>query len=331
MRVLFAGSPLIAVPSLEALVRLTRDEPGIGIAGVLTNPDSPRGRHGTSEPTDVGAAADRLSAELVAEGRTPLTQLKCEKLDAAAREAVTACKPDLLVSFAYGRIFGPQFLALFPLGGVNIHPSLLPTYRGATPIPQAILNRDTETGITIQKLAPEMDAGDILAQERFPLTGRETTGSLSDTAAQKAAALLTGLIREWGRGVPNGVIRGQPQNHAAASYCSLITKDEGRIDWTRSAADIDARIRAFTPWPLCLTRQGEQELYILAGRPAPVSSDTVTAPSGTVLGIDKQLGILIQTGDGVFAAERLQYRTKKALDWRAFLNGAHHFIGSRLE
>jgi methionyl-tRNA formyltransferase len=274
----------------------------------------------------VGAAADRLSAEFLSRGRAPLTRLKCEKLDAAARDAVIACKPDILVSFAYGHIFGPRFLALFPSGGVNIHPSLLPQYRGASPIPQAILNRDSELGITIQQLALEMDAGDILVQERFPLTGRETTASLSGTAAQKAAALLIPLIRELSR----GAIHGRPQNHAEASYCSRITREEGRIDWTRSAADIDARIRAFTPWPLCMTGQGEQELYILAGRPFAQGAVTAAAP-GAVSGVDQQRGRLQHTGAGVFVAERLQYRTKKALDWRAFLNGAHHFIGSRLE
>jgi methionyl-tRNA formyltransferase len=263
--------------------------------------------------------------------------LKPEKLDAGAREAVAALNPDLLVSFAYGRIFGPKFLGLFPLGGINIHPSLLPRYRGPTPIQAAILNRDTETGITIQRLAPEMDAGDILAQKRFPLTGRETTLSLSETAAGKSAALLKEIIRK----LHADGLEGTPQVHSEAVYCRLIGKEDGRIDWTAPAVEIDARIRAFTPWPLSLTRHGEAGLYVLEGRPwekagpegtsgTAIPAETGAEQPGTVLGIDKDCGILIKTGNGIYAAEKLQYRTKKALDWRSFLNGAPGFIGSRL-
>jgi methionyl-tRNA formyltransferase len=302
------------------------------VVGALTNPDTPKGRRGTPEPTEVGAAAEALSAALRERGKPGLAVLKPEKLDAGAREAAGALKPDLLVSFAYGRIFGPRFLDLFPLGGINIHPSLLPKYRGPTPIQAAILNRDAETGVSIQRLALEMDAGDILARERFPLTGRETAASLSGIAAQRSAALLVPLVRQ----LAGGGIAGTPQNHAEAVYCRLLTKEDGRIDWNAGAPEIDARIRAFTPWPLCLTRHGEADLYILEGRPRedagpPDAAISAGKPApGTVLGIDKGRGILIQTGNGIYAAQRLQYRTKKALEWRSFLNGAPGFIGSRL-
>jgi methionyl-tRNA formyltransferase len=332
LRILFAGSPEIAVPALEALLSPDLEEEGIELVGVLTNPDSPRGRHGVPEPTAVGAAAEALSEVLASGGKPPLVQLKPPRLDAQARDAAAALRPDLLISFAYGRIFGPKFLALFPLGGINIHPSLLPKYRGATPIPAAILGRDWETGITIQRLAPEMDAGDILAQERFPLNGRETTGTLGETAGRRGAAMLPAVVR----GLARGGLRGKPQNPGEATYCGLITREDGLLDWTGAAADIDARIRAFTPWPLCRTRHGGRELYILEGEPW-VAEDPAAGPAtgpaaypGTVLGIDKGRGILIQTGNGVFAARRLQYAGRKALEWRAFLNGVRDFIGSRL-
>jgi methionyl-tRNA formyltransferase len=289
------------------------------VVGVLTNVDTPKGRRGTPEPTAVGAAALRE------QGRPPVVVLKPEKLDAPAREAVAALKPDLLVTFAYGRIFGPKFLSLFPLGGINIHPSLLPKYRGPAPIQAAILNRDAETGISIQRIALQMDCGDILVQEKFPLTGRETAASLSGIAARKSAALLPPLIRELASGGAAGI----PQNHEDAVYCRLIKKEDGRIDWSAGALEIDARIRAFTPWPLSLTCHGEAGLCILEGRPWEAAGST-TEPPGTVLGIDKGRGILIQTGNGVYVAERLQYRARKALDWRSFLNGVPGFIGSRL-
>jgi methionyl-tRNA formyltransferase len=321
MRILFAGSPAIAVPSLEAAAR------GGELAGLLTNPDSPRGRNGRREATAAAAAAERISGERVRSGLSPIPVLKPEKLDGEAREAVLALKPDLLVSFAYGRMFGPKFLSLFPLGGINIHPSLLPKYRGASPIPQAILERDTETGITIQRLAAEMDSGDILAQEAFPLDGRETAESLGEAAAEKAAALLPSVLE----GLAGGVLRGRPQNHGEASYCSLISREDGIIDWNAGAAEIDARIRAFTPWPLCRTKFRGQELYIREARPLEKRPEGIPrAEPGTVLGIDKGAGILVQTGDGVLAARVLQLEARKALDWRAFLNGVRNFTGSRL-
>jgi len=314
LRILFAGSPGIAVPALEAVAALGQD---FTLAGLLTNPDSPRGRSGRPEPTECAAALNRISPE------TPA--LKPEKLDAAARAMVEALNPDILVSFAYGKIFGPKFLALFPHGGINVHPSLLPKYRGPTPIPAAILNRETETGITIQRLAPEMDSGDVLAREKVPLDGRETAASLSETMAKKAAELLPGVLA----GVASGRLRGEPQDHDAASYCSLIAKTDGLIDWNAGAPEIDARIRAYTPWPLCWTTHGDTHLFILKAR-ALDSQAGRDGPSGKVLGKDANNGIIIGTGKGVLAVRELQYRTKKALEWKAFLNGARNFVGERL-
>jgi methionyl-tRNA formyltransferase len=350
LRILFAGSPGIAVPSLEALAELAGEDAGFELAGVLTNPDSPRGRHGRPEPTEAGAAAAVISEKLIVRGKPPLVIIKALTVNARTRAEVEALKPDLLVSFAYGRIFGPKFLALFPLGGINIHPSLLPKYRGAAPIPAAILQRESKTGISIQRLAAEMDSGDILTQEEFSLTGQETTETLSEIMAWKAAALLPETVK----GLAMGTIVGYAQNHGDATYCSLISKEDGRIDWGQSAADIEARIRAFTPWPLSWTKHGEEYLYILEAAPwegpergsgegsegggtsvPGVGPELGAEKSGSrepgrVLGVDKGRGILIQTGDGVLLVTRLQYRARKALDWQAFLNGAREFIGSRL-
>ncbi|MDR2921759.1 MAG: methionyl-tRNA formyltransferase, partial [Treponema sp.] len=254
MKVLFAGSPAIAVPALEAVSR----EEGIALA-VLAGPDSPKGRDKMPLPCETAQAAEAISARLVREGKPPVPVLKPHKLDAQAREQVFALKPDLLVSFAYGRIFGPKFLALFPLGGINIHPSLLPKYRGPSPIPAAILSREAETGISIQKLAPQMDSGDIIAQERVPLAGRETTASLGALMAHKAAELLPAVLHD----IEAGRAQAVPQNHSEATYCSLIAGEDGLIDWNKSAAEIDARIRAFDPWPLCWTMHEGLRLFIL--------------------------------------------------------------------
>jgi methionyl-tRNA formyltransferase len=318
--VIFAGSPAIAVPALRALANL--ESAGVcRLAGVLTNPDAAKGRGGKSAPTETAAAALDLDP------RPPI--LKFEKLDGDAREAAAALKPDLLASFAYGKIFGPKFLALFPLGGVNVHPSLLPRWRGAAPIQAAILHGDAETGVCVQRLAAEMDCGEILARERFPLSGRETALSLGKAAAEKGAALLAGVIR---RAAADGKLpAGEAQDETAAVYSALITREMGRIDWNAAAAEIDRKIRAFTPWPPCVTRFSGEDIYLLEGRPFLDDAGSAEALPGTVLGTDRQRGILIQTGGGVFAAEKLQFPARKALDWRSFLNGTRNFIGSRLE
>jgi methionyl-tRNA formyltransferase len=315
MRILFAASPAIAVPALETIAALGGKEKDFVLAGLLTNPDSPRGRSNRPEPTDCASAALRFSIPL----------LKPEKLDGVAREQTAALKPDILVSFAYGKIFGPKYLALFPLGGINLHPSLLPRYRGPTPIPAAIINRETVTGMTIQRLAAEMDAGDILAQEMVPLAGRETTADLSETMAKKAAEMIPDTLR----GIAAGNQRGKPQDHGAATYCSLLEKKDGLIDWSQSAAEIEARIRAFDPWPLSWTTHGEMELFILKAEVLEDDPSLLIIP-GQVLGKDKNKGILIQTGKGILAVSELKYRTKKAMDWKAFLNGARNFIDTRL-
>ena len=326
MRVLFAGSPSIAVPSLETLYsRCGRGESEIKLAGVLTNPDSSRGRHGTPQPTEVGEAAQRILRQAEEQGGDVFQILKPEKLDAALREQVGALKPDLLVSFACGYFFGPKFLALFPLGGINIHPSLLPKYRGPAPIQAAILNRDAVTGISVQKLAQEMDSGDILAVEHLQLTGRETAGSLSELVSKKAALMLPEVFGKIAAGE-----QGVPQDHSMASFCSLISRDDALIDWNGSAAQIEAKIRAFDPWPLCRTIHDEKELFILKASVRADGGGRGAKQPGLVLGIDKQDGILVQTGEGILAVSELQYQAKKALFWRDFLNGARNFTGSKL-
>jgi methionyl-tRNA formyltransferase len=320
MRILFAASPGIAIPCLEALCNIDNIE----LVGVLTNPDSAKGRSGAPVPTEAGEAAEKFLAVSLKK----FDILKPVKLDAKAREQVSALKPDLLVSFAYGRLFGPRFLSLFPLGGINIHPSLLPKYRGPSPIQAAILNRDTVTGVSIQTLALEMDCGDILAAEQLQLTGTETALSLSETVSKKAPVLLSGVLKK----IADGTAQKHAQNNSEASYCKLFSKDDSFINWEKSALEIDAVIRAFTPWPLCRTIHKERELIILK---ASIHRDRVRSvplqgKPGLVLGTDMNYGILIQTGDGILAVTELQYQAKKALFWRDFINGARDFQGSQL-
>jgi methionyl-tRNA formyltransferase len=330
LRLLFAGSPAIALPSLAVIAEgcLSRDRaPRWTLAGVLTNPDKPRGRSGVCEATEVAAASERYRAAFAEAGLRSFAVLKPETLGEQAREETAALRPDLLVCFAYGRIFGPKFMSLFPLGGINIHPSLLPKYRGASPIQEAVLNGDGFTGVSIQMIAPEMDTGNLLAQKTIALDGRETTESLSIRAAETAAALLGETLDRIAKAGNAGA--GTPQE-GEASYCSRIEKKSGVIDWNQGAGVIDRRIRAFTPWPLARTGHNGQILYILEAAPFAGQTAGNGALPGQVLGTDKKNGILIQTGDGILAVSRLQYQARKALSWEAFLNGARDFTGSRL-
>jgi len=314
--VLFAGSPECAVPSLEAVARSNR------IVAVLTNPPARSGRSGTLVPTPVALAAERLIVAGIIPQGTPI--LTPEKITQDVRDAIAATKPEIMACFAYGKIFGPKTLALFPLGAVNLHPSLLPRWRGCAPVPAAILARDRETGISIQKMALEMDAGDIIIQHKIALDGTETAESLLARAAREGAPLLVEALSRF----EHGPVPAVPQNGAEATYCAMLKKEDGEIDWNAAAADIDARIRAFHPWPGAFTSAGDNVLLVLE---AGVFSGSVPGAGdppapGTVLGIDKKAGILVQTGYGTLALGRLQWRTKKPLDWKSFLNGSRDFM-----
>ena len=290
MRILFAGSPVIAVPALRALSEMeckrsfdngktSVERTVVELAGILTNPDAPQGRKKDLLPSDVSLATADLSAERQKNGFPSIAQFKFSKLNSIAREQIAALKCDLLVCFAYGRIFGSKFLSMFPLGGINIHPSLLPRFRGPSPIPAAILAGDRETGVTIQTLAGEMDAGHILAQEKIPLDGSETTATLGAAAAFVAARMLWDLIPAIAAGKTNPY----PQQGEPV-YCTLIKKDHGKIDWNLDAGLIDAQVRAYDPWPLCYTRWNGEDLFILEGWIFSAKNDPAAVNlSGTVL------------------------------------------------
>jgi methionyl-tRNA formyltransferase len=308
MKILFAGTPAIAVPPLRAAAASHT------VVGVLTNPDRAAGRGRQLSVSPVKAAALELG----------LGVLQPEKPDAACRNAILALQPEVLVSVAYGRIFGPKFLGCFPKGGINLHPSLLPRWRGPCPINAAILHGDSETGVTIQSLALDMDAGDIILQESFPLAGKETAAALAETAAEKGAALLVRALNLIAAGKDSRI----PQDPSKVSYCGLLDREQGKIDWNNTAVHIGRMIRAFDPWPGVWTSFNGASLRILAADALP-GAQRPSVP-GTVTGVDTQRGILIQTGNGFLAVRELQLQSKKAMNFVSFLNGVRGFTGSVL-
>ncbi len=288
------------------------------ICAVLTSPDRPAGRGRELLASPVKSLALELGLPI----------LQPDRLGSESREAVAALSPDLLVVVAYGHIFGPKFLTLFAKGAINLHPSLLPRHRGPSPIAAAILAGDRETGITIQRLALEVDAGPVLKQLVIPLGERETTATLSETVAREGAALLAEVCRNIDR------ITETVQDPGLATYTRLITKEDGIVDWRLSAEEIDRMVRAFTPWPHARTTFRGGELHLLeaspVGRVLPAAASLHAAPEspGRVVGIDTQEGILVQTGSGVLGVRMLQLPSKKPLHWKDFVNGVRDLAGS---
>ena len=336
LKVLFGGSPACAAKALELILKDSAmsnsvPEEEYKIVGVLTYPPSAQGRHKELIPTEVEQYTliwNRARNDNVA-------IFSPEHIKQAEREQIASLEPDIFVCFAYGHILGPKLFSLFKFGGINLHPSLLPKYRGATPVNAAILNCDDETGFSIQKMALGMDEGDILYQQKERLTGTETAEQVLKNSALYGGMNITQILRKIAK---TGKLPDSFPQEGKASYCSIIKKEDGKINWNNSAEKIDAQIRAYTPWPGCFTTSGNLQLRILKARAAskvaaqdPSIVKNTSAVPGTVLEYNKQRGILIQTGSGVLIATELQWQAKKAMDYKSFMNGARNFIGTVLE
>ncbi len=313
MRILFAGTADIAVPTLRSLACQFE------VGAVLTNPDKKGSRGKALLPSAVKEQAIALG----------LPVLQPESLRTEARSLVASYGCDTLVCFAYGKIFGPRFLSLFSGEKLNIHPSMLPLLRGPSPIQGAILNQFETTGISIQRLASEMDSGDLLLSEEFALQGDETTQSLSDFVKEKAALLAVQAMQM----VADGSASFVPQT-GEATYTTLIKREMALIDWNLPSKAIHALVRAMNPWPKAYTTFEGETLFItsVVGPLSEAGSDAVPSGTevGTVVSRQKGKGIAIATGDGLLWIDRLQLEKRKEMDWVSFLPGNRTFLGTKL-
>lgn len=335
LRVIYGGSPAASAKALELILKdsvMSSDmDEEYKIVGVLTNPPSAQGRHKENIPTEVEQYT-RIWNEARGDNIKILTP---QHILEPERKIISELKPDIFVCFAYGHILGPKFFSLFRFGGINLHPSLLPKYRGATPVNACILNQDDKTGISIQKMALGIDEGDIIHQSETSLAGTETAEMLLKRSSLYGGMEITNILRYTAK--KNELPPSHPQE-GQSSYCSQIKKEDGKIDWREDARTIDAKIRAYTPWPGCFTSANGIQLRILKAAAASkiaiqdtsIPQNTSAVP-GTVLSYNKQRGILIQTGDGILIATELQWQAKKAMDYKSFMNGARNFIGTVLE
>lgn len=276
MRVLFMGTPDFAVPSLEALVQA-----GYEVCGVFTQPDKPKNRGMKLVAPPVKQKAQGL--------KIPVFQP--EKLrDGTALETIRKLAPELIVVAAYGRILPDEILDFPKLGCINVHSSLLPKYRGAAPIHWAMLNGEEETGVTIMHMASELDAGDIIMQEKTSIDKDETVETLYSRLAETGGALLIKAVKALEAGTAPRV----PQNPAQVSYAPMLSRELSPIDWNKSAWEIHNQIRALIPWPAASTDLlPGQTIKVFASQ---VGGETGKAP-GTILEAGKS-GIAVACGDG---------------------------------
>ena len=309
MKILFAGSDEIAVPVLTYLASHNL------VGAVLTTPDAP-GRRGKSLlPPPVKARALELG----------LPVLQPEHLKKEAREDAAAQCCDTLLSFCYGKIFGPRFLSLFKRK-FNIHPSMLPCYRGCAPLQAAILNQDDTCAISIQDIAPALDEGDIYITQSFRLDGTETITSLSEKVASLAPSLVEDLLMNI------DVFKPRRQSEDGVSYTTFVKKDDARLDFTRSARALHSAVRAYEKWPKAYCLLDGQPLYLLGvyGSVFDIPDEQCAEAPGTVVSHEKGKGFRIATGNGYLYVSELQLPTKKAMDSAAFLNGRHDMISKVL-
>jgi methionyl-tRNA formyltransferase len=304
MRIVFFGSPEAALPALRGLLAA-----GHSIETVVTQPDKPSGRGKKIGASPVKEFA--LSHEL------PFYQPEKIRTTPGAPERLRAARADIFVVVAYGQILPREIIDIPPHKTVNLHFSLLPRYRGAAPIQGTLLNGETRTGVTISRLNERMDEGDILTQSETPVLARENAGELEARLAGIGAVLLVETLARIDEIPP------QPQDPAAATPAPKIRKEEGRLDWSRTAGEVDRRVRAFSPRPTAFTSFKGQRLIVLEGTPLPGTNACGTP--GTVFRIAKG-GLEICCGGGIlYRIERLQPESRGAMDAYAFtLNGRVH-------
>ena len=300
MRIVFMGTPEFAVPSLRQLIA-----DGHEIVCVLTQPDKPKNRGMKLMPSPVKVVAMEHQIEVY----QPVTLKSGEAL-----ERLSALKPELIVVAAYGKILPKEILDLPRLGCINVHSSLLPRYRGAAPINWAILNGETETGVTIMYMAEGLDTGDIISQRATAIDPDETVEALHDRLALLGAELLGETVAAIGAGTAQRV----PQNDAESCYAPMLSRQLSPIDFSRSAHEIHNQVRGLIPWPATTMEIKGQTFKIFAVEETGMES---TQGAGTLLGADKQ-GINVVCGDGkVLRILELQAPGKKRMRAVDYLRG----------
>jgi len=307
LKLVFFGTPDFAVQSLEALVHSHHE-----VAGVVTQPDRPkgRGRKVVASPIKRLAQERGLSVFQPEKASSPEFVQKLHELG-----------PDLIVVAAYGEILKRDVLQAPVRGSINVHASLLPKYRGSSPIQAAIINGDEVTGVTIIQMDERMDTGDILGQTEVPIDVNDTASTLHDKLAQVGARLLVETVDQ----IERGTIVRTPQDDEAATYTKRLRKEDGAIDWNVPADRLHNFVRAMNPWPVAYTRGGKFRIWMTS---VP-SEQLETAEPGTVMRVDEG-ELLVATLEGAVRIERIQVAGSRPMSAEEFLRGHELRAGEEL-
>ena len=313
MKIVFLGTPEFAVPSLESII-----EAGFDLRLVVTQPDRPKGREGTPQSPPV-----KLLAQ--AHGIPVYQPESVNTEESVARLA--AEQPDVLAVAAFGQILRKRVIELPRIACINVHASLLPKYRGAAPVPAAIANGDTVTGVTIQKVVRRLDAGDIIRQASIPIGDDETAGELAGRLARLGSGLLIEALRDLERGTAQFV----PQDDSQATLAPMLTKADGLIRWSQDAQQISRHVRAMTPWPgaYAFLARDRQPLRITIKR-AHAESGGTEAPGepGEIVSVARER-FAVKTGCGALAVVELQPAGKRQMSAAEFIRGYRITTGER--
>ena len=308
MRLLFCGTPQFAVPTLKHLLA----QPDFELLAVITQPDRARGRgHQISfSPVKEIALAANLPVHQPEKIRAPEVQ-----------ELLQNYSPDFIVIIAYGQIIPARLLPISKHGWINLHASLLPKYRGAAPINWAIVNGETRTGLTAMRIDAGMDTGEILLQHELEIGAKETAPELAARLSEAGAPLMVDTLR----GLAAGKITPRPQDHSLATLAPILKRDDGRIDWNRTATEIYNRIRGFTPWPGSYSVFRGHSCHLWA---EPVSNKKRDAPPGTLLLEGDEL-LVVCGGATLLGLLAVQLEGRNRVSALEFANGARLKSGER--
>lgn len=293
------GTPLFSVPTLKALHEEKHD-----VVLVVTQPDRPKGRGRKITQSPIKETALQLGYDVV----QPTSIKTREFVDQLGHY-----EPDFVIVVAFGQLLPENVLAQARTGAINVHASLLPKYRGPAPIQWAIINGELETGVCTILMDKGMDTGDILLSLREPIRADDTAGSLHDRLAKKGANVLTDTLMAYS----DNTIQAKPQDHSAATYAPMLAKNDGRVDWEKSAESLEPFIRGVTPWPGAYTFFKEKRLKLFRSRPIAID---ISEPPGTVLQTFPD-ELRVATGNGALCIEEIQGPSGKRLSAKDFLRG----------
>ena len=307
MRLIFLGTPDFAVPSLKKIAESNHE-----IIAVVTQPDRPRNR-GVMSPSPVKETALELGLKV----------LQYERISREGVEDIKNLNPDIMVTCAFGQILSRELLAIPKYGVINEHASLLPKYRGSSPIQWCVINGEKETGVTIMKTAYEVDSGDILFADKTFIGEDETAGELFDRLSILAADSIIKALDL----IENGKANFAPQNHNEATFCKMLTKADGLIDWSKSAQQIKDFVRGMNPWPCAYTKL---DGMVYKMHKVSVQNNNFSGNAGQIVMADKN-GLIVACGDGAISIDIIQAPNCKKMSAKDYLLGHKLQVGRIFE